>query len=379
MISFKPEALIPSSLNDPERFARTAERHRNALAWKPQGWIPLGIIVNNPDNLQGLSYDRWEDPEAFYVPQAKLLRDTLTVGSDYMPVMAINHLGDVLIPTMLGAELFVPTEMAGSVQDTGATPRPVLNDIAGVDDLAMPDITAGHMPQHLEIIRRWREWAPPWVHIVTPFPLAPFSLAAELRGSGFFLDIIDEPARCHRFLALCAEMQIRGEQCFREAIGAAGGPALSNFGVLNPGRRLGDDYVINLSPEQITEFAVPHIETVARQLGPSNIHFCTLPEHRADHVFEPLARSEWISTASSQFSFEYYETHLDELRGRLSLEAFYGQGYEYVCEKFGSFRDWAFDFVPKFKNDSGLVLFFEVPSVDAGREVWDIWHTAHAR
>jgi len=370
--------VIPSSLNDSERFAKVAERHRNALSWKPQGWIPLGVIVNNPENLRGLSYHQWEDPEAFYVPQAKLLRDTLDVGSDYMPVMPLNHLGDILIHTMFGADLFVPSEMAGSVQDTGATPRAVLSHIREVDDLETPTLSSGHVPQFLEIVRKWREWAPPWVHIVTPFPTGPFSLASDLRGSAFFLDILDDPNRCKKLLSLCAEMQVRVERHLRTSIGDCEGPPLSNFGICNLGRRLGDDYIINISPEQIAKFAVPYIELIARQLGPSNVHFCTLPNRRADHVFEPLAQSKWISTASSQFAFEYYETHLNEIRGRLSLEAFYGKAYEYVCEKYGSFRDWAFDFVPRFKNESGLVLFFEVQSVEAGREIWDIWQAAHS-
>ncbi len=51
--------IIPDSLNDPARFARTAERHLNAVTWKRQGYIPLGIIVHDPGNLEGVTYDRW--------------------------------------------------------------------------------------------------------------------------------------------------------------------------------------------------------------------------------------------------------------------------------------------------------------------------------
>ena len=278
---------------------------------------------------------------------------------------------------MFGAELYVPTEMAGSVQDTGATPLRVFDDIRQTDGLELPDIDSGRMPSFLDIICSWREWAPPWVSIVTPFPVAPFSLATDLRGSGFLLDIVDEPERCRHLLEICAELQVRVERHLRAAIGDADGPTLSNFGVCNLGRRLGDDYIINLSPAHIAEFAVPYIERVARELGPSTVHFCTLPERRADHVFAPLAASKLITTASSQFAFEYFERHLAELRGRLSIEAFYGAAYAYVCDKYGSFRDWAFDFVPRFKDESGLVLYFEVSSVEEGREVWAVWQEAH--
>ena len=200
-----------------------------------------------------------------------------------------------------------------------------------------------------------------------------------MRGSGFLLDILDDPERTRRLLALCAETQVLTERHLRAAVGAADGPSISNFGIRSPGRRIGDDQIINLSPEYIAEFAVPYLEQIARELGPATVHFCTLARRRADHVFEPLARSNWIPVASSQFAFEYYEQNLDSLRGRLAIEALYGDAYRYIRETHGSFRDWAFDFVPRFKNESGLVLYFEAPSVDEGREVWATWKEAHRR
>ena len=82
---------------------------------------------------------------------------------------------------------------------------------------------------------------------------------------------------------------------------------------------------------------------------------------------------------SSQFGFEYYQAHLESLRGRLAIESFYGDAYTYVCEKFGSFGDWAFDFVPRFKNESGLILYLWVPSLDLAVEIWETWQQAHNR
>ena len=364
---------------DAQRFEEIAERHRRALSWEPQDWIPLGLMVNNPDHAEGVTYDQWLDPAPFYQIQAKCLRDTLAVGSDTMPVLALNHLGDVLIPTMFGAELFVPSDMGASLQDTGATPLPILDSIEAADDLTMPDMSAGRMPEIAQIVRAWREWAPDWVGIVTPFPVGPFSLAAEFRGSELFVDLVDDPARCHRLLDLCARTQICTERHLLALAGASPDVPVSNFGVRSLGRRLGDDTIINLAPEHISGFAVPHLETIARELGPCTVHFCTLPQHRADQVFEPLARSPLVGVASTQFGFEYYETHLDELRGRLSIESFYGDAHDYVCDRYGSFRDWAFEFVPRYKSQSGLVLYFQVPDVDTGREYWEIWRAAHER
>jgi len=372
------DGLLPEALNDPQRFARVAERHRKAFSWEPQGYIPLGVIVNDPAHLAGISYARWLEPEPFFEAQAKALRDTLLVGSDCLPALGMNHLGDVLIPTMFGADLFVPETMGGSAQDTGATPRPVMSGIEEVDGLRVPDLSAGLMPRFAEIARQWRSWAPEWVQVVTPFPLGPFSLAMELRGSDFLLDLCDDPQRCVRLLEICALTQIRTERHLQGILGSSRAAPLSNFGVRTLGRRIGDDSIITLSPEHVRRFAVPSLETIARELGPATVHFCSLPDNLADQVFEPLAESPLISTASSQFAFTYYEQHVASLRGRLSIESLYGAARGSIVECWGSFRRWAEQFVPRFKNESGLVLYcFDVASVEEGREMWAIWQEAH--
>ena len=369
--------ILPDQLNDPGRFREVGKRHLNAIAWKRQDYIPLGIIVNDPLNTKGIDYNQWLDAAVFFEVQAKILRDTLTVGSDYLPILPINQLGAVLIPSMFGAELHVPAEMAGSLQDQGPTPLPVLEDIEAADSLQPPPMTAGIMPQFTEIITSWRRWAPPWVEIVSAFPVGPFSQAAALRGSDLFTDLVDNPRRSRRLLSLCAEVQIEVELHLRGLIGNGKPLPISNFGVRGQGIRLGDDSIISLSPKMIAEFAVPPIETIAERFGPATVHFCTLPDRREDHVFESLAASPKIAMASSQFGFEYYDANVQSLRGRLAMESFYGAAHAYVCEKFGSFRDWAFDFVPRRKSDSGLILYFEVPSVELGKELWKIWQEAH--
>ena len=94
---------------------------------------------------------------------------------------------------------------------------------------------------------------------------------------------------------------------------------------------------------------------------------------------EPELSSRLIDlcTRAAVESDEYYEQHLEELRGRLAIESFYGDAYRYVCEKYGSFREWANYFVPRFKDESGLVLYFQVSSVEDGREIWAIWEDVH--
>jgi len=103
--------------------------------------------------------------------------------------------------------------------------------------------------------------------------------------------------------------------------------------------------------------------------GRGHVHFCTLEHRREEFIYPVMIESSDVAVASTQFGFEYYAAHLDELRGRLAIESFYGDAYRYVCHKYGSFRNWAVQFVPRFKNESGLVLYFQVNSLEEVRSL----------
>jgi len=136
----------------PDRFVEVANLHQKAFAWEPQGRIPLGIHVANPEYAKDLDYSEWLNPEPYLEFQTKMLADTLTVGADLLPAVAINHLGDVVIPRMFGAELLMPKsgsetyqEAGATLQDVGPTPYPVLSDIQEVAELGMPPLDAGQV------------------------------------------------------------------------------------------------------------------------------------------------------------------------------------------------------------------------------------------
>ncbi len=369
-----------STVHDPGRFAMVAARHRNAFGWQRQGWIPLGIHVVNPEHAGRLDYREWLDPAPVLAYQARILADTLAVGSDLLPVAAINHLGDAVLTSMFGAQQFMPEGASTTLQDVGPTPLPMLSDIRQVADLEMPAMDAGIMPAVERMARFYREHLPAWVHVVAPMPAAPFSTAMELRGSDLLSDLVDEPDLCHWLIGMCARLLVQVEQRIRRLVGTPLDEHITNFGMLGTGLRLGEDSMVNLSPGMIHRFCRPAFALVNQLCGGSgHIHFCSLPASRFEHIYPALASAPEVAVVSSQFGFEYYAQHLEELRGRLAVESFYGDAYSYVCSKCGSFRDWANDFVPRFKNESGLVLYFQVASVEEGREVWDAWQAAHRR
>gem|GEM_PF-1979561 len=367
-------------LYDAARFARTSARQQRAFRWEPQDRIPLGIHVVDPAHTTGISYDSWLDPAPFFEAQSRILCDTLAVPSDVLPIMAVNHLGDAMLTSMFGAEQFMPESAGGQLADVGPTPLPVFDSIAAVAELSMPDADAGIVPAVKRILTYYRERLPEWVHVISPMPAGPFSTALELRGSDLLLELLEEPEPCRRLIGMCAELQARVEMDLRRLTGPDADRFVTSFGVRGAGVRLGEDSMVNLSPELIRTFCLPAFREVNRRCGGrGHIHFCSLPHSRFEFIYPVLTEAADVAVVSSQFGFEYYEQHLDALRGRLAVECFYGDAVADIASRPGGFRDWAFDFVPRFKNSSGLVMYCWVESVAEAQMLWETWDAAHRR
>lgn len=370
--------IIPDKLNKPARFAKIADRHLKAFNWENQGWIPLGLVVNNPEYSRGITLDQWLNPQVFMELQAKILRDTLEVGSDIMPSIAINHMGNALYSSVFGAKITVPQDKITSIQDSGPWVYPALKSIEEVDDLSEPTIPSALIFEAERYMKFCREHLPSWVKVVSPSKLGPFSLAELIRGSEFYLELASEPDRCRRLLELCTNSLIEIERYLREVVNQGSNEHYSEFAIRGPGLRIADDSIINISPDMIKQFVLPHIDRMAQAFGGlTYVHFCTLDKSRSEHVYPALADDRHVCAASSQFAFEYYEKNVDNLEHNLAIESLYGNGIEYVIDKYGSFEKWAVDFVPRFKNRSGLILYFEVDSIDEGKTLWEIWQKAH--
>ena len=364
--------------HDPERFARVAELHRKAFAWEPQGWIPLGIHVVDPAHSADLSYDNWLDPATMFGIQCHVLHDTLTVGSDLLPSMPLNHLGCAPLASMFGAKLIMPDEAGATFQDVGPTPLPILCDIADVNELAMPAMDAGILPAVERIMVYYRQHLPSWIDVVPPMPSGPFSTAMQLRGSELLIELVDRPTECAKLIRMCAEAEANSSRYLHRRMGAQMDRLITNFGILGTGLRLGEDSMVNLSPEMIHAFCLPAFEAVNDICGGrGHVHFCSLVERRHEHIYTALADTDSVAVISSQFGFEYYQQHVDVLRGRLAVESFYGDALAHCIGEHGSFEQWAGGFVPRFKNESGLVLYMQVASVEEGQRYWQAWQDAH--
>ena len=374
------KTIIPDKLNDSARFALTAERHTNAFRWIRQDWIPLALIVNNPEHSKGITMDNWLDHEIFIELQAKILRDSLEVGSDIAPSISLLHMGNALNPSVFGAKITIPNDRATSIADSGPWIFPVLKDINEVDKLERPAVPSALLYEAERYIKIGLEHLPEWVKVVSPASTGPLCVAELLRGTDFYVDLAAESEKCQQLLEIVTDSFIDIEKYFRDVAGQGDDEFYSQFGIRGLGLRLGEDTFINISPDMIERFVLPNLNRVADAFGGQvYVHFCSLENSRSEHVYEVLINADKVFAVSSQFAFEYYEKNVDRLEGRLAIESFYGSAYDYIKKKHGSFEIWANDFVPRFKSRSGLVLYFEVPSIDEGKRLWEIWQSAHQK
>ena len=72
-----------------------------------------------------------------------------------------------------------------------------------------------------------------------------------IRGSEFYLDLAVEPERCLKLVMLCAESLAAAEKHFREVANQGDDEFFSQFCIAGLGLRLGEDSLINVSPDII--------------------------------------------------------------------------------------------------------------------------------
>ena len=355
---------------------QVARRQRASLTWQPVDRPPLGIWVNQPRHRSDLTFSDIFDYRSFFTLQMRILADTLSVGSDITPCLAINSFGDGILPSMFGADLIVPPPDSKVIQDQGPWVVPLLHSAAEIAAVRRPPLDRGLFPRAADAVRYYRDHAPAWLPVVTPMRVGPLSVAMLLCGQPFYTHLYDCPKEIHHLLQVCTDLFLETELCLFQLAGMSPQDTVTNFGVSLPGAlRVGDDVIINLRPELIEEFAIPYYRQIARAFGGRVlIHCCSMPQFRCDHVIATLSQHpEIVLGVSTQLGAEYYLAHQAELKGCFGIEAGYGVGISSYKESYGSFRCWAEYLARARQSNSGLVLYTEVETVEEARHMWQEW------
>ena len=234
-------------------------------------------------------------------------------------------------------------------------------------------------------MKYYQQHLPSWVRVGMPAKLGTFSTTELLRGADMYVDMMLEPEQVKKLFAKVTQALIDAEKYLRAAVNMPDDEFYSEYNIRGPGLRLGDDSLITISPEMIREFIWPEYEKLANAFsGKVYLHFCSLEETRYEQIYDTMIDCPFIVAVSSQFGFDYYERNVDKLEGKLAIESLYGdfepegaRGVDCAIKQYGSFENWANTFVPRFKDRSGLILYFEVRSIEEGKRYWDIWQKAH--
>ncbi|NPV06486.1 MAG: hypothetical protein HPY83_00810 [Anaerolineae bacterium] len=354
-------------------------RQRASLAWQPVDRLPLGIWINRPENRADLVFEDILDYRTFFTLQERILSDTLAVGSDIVPALAINNFGDGILPSMFGADLIVPRPDIDVIQDLGPWVVPLLKSRSDMAALRKPPLDGGLFPTACDAVRYYRDRAPDWLPIVTPMRLGPLSVAMLLRGEAFYTDLYEHPGELHHVLQVCTETFIETEQHLFALAGMSLKDTITNFGVsLEGALRVGEDCIINLRPEFIEEFVVPYYAQIGRAFGGRVLlHFCSMPHTPGGHVVEVLRRHpDVFSGVSTQLGVQHYLAQQDGLRGILGVEAGYGVGISSYRVEYGSFAAWAEHLARRAPLRTGLVLYTEVRTLEEAQTMWQDWLAA---
>ena len=364
-------------LPDDSRLRAIRQRHTASWTWDDCDRPPLAIWVNSPSRREGLTYDRFFDYGRIFEYQCAVLDDSLSIGSDLLPVLPINHFGVAAAASMFGAELIVPDVPVTRLQDVGPWIKPVFQSAEAMMDAQTPDVRSGMMPHVIEAVEYYRDNAPPGVTVVTPFRVGPFTLAELLRGPGLYEDLYDRPEAVHHLLSVCADTVIATEKHLRRLLGQPERESITNFGIYVPGVRVNDDSLINLSARMIREFASPYLRRIAKEFGPLVVHYCSTPSNHGEQVVQALVEDDDVIGACTQLGIAFHRKLAGELRGKLAIGSGYGDSIRHCCAEYNGLAGWAEAVLGAAQPTTGLLLHTEVESVEEARRMWDAWRSAN--
>jgi hypothetical protein len=189
-------------------------------------------------------------------------------GDDYVRQLNTNN-GTSAMASAFGAGL----------QDVGGGhwAETVIRDLAEVDRLEKPPVTAGRIGEALEQTRVARELSD--LPIRSLDTQSPLTVATQLVGvSELFVAMYDQPRRVHALLELITDFFIDVGEAQRAAAGEQYVPVYWPH-LWAPGEvgfEVADDYLLTLSPALYEEFSLPCLARLAEHFGGIFVHSCSI-------------------------------------------------------------------------------------------------------
>lgn len=357
---------------------RVKEQHLAAYNWQPCD-PPLGLWVSETEKMPPIRFGCEDEIPMLFERQMMILEDSMEAGSDLYPVLGIKNYGPALVPSLFGAELIAPDNDVEAIENTGYWIKPLFASMEEAAAFRPEDLGSSILMDKLvKQIEYYRKNAPADIEIPVMM-CGPFSTAELLRGPDIYMDMFDYPEETLAFMETCARATV---YCMKQCREIAGCPPIetgapTSFGMYYPGLRFGDDSVINLSPDMLKEFVLPAYDLMAKEFGCSfEIHCCSMPTSMVGHLVDAFLDCDTVKGISSQLGTVHYLDRLEDMKGRLSMEAGYGHGFSHFAETYGSLESWLREAKAAAAKASGLTLYSEVHSKEEAKRIMEIWKNA---
>lgn len=194
-------------------------------------------------------------------------------GDDFVPMLNTNN-GTSAMASAFGAGL----------QDVGGGhwAEALIRDLAEIDRLEKPPVTAGRVGEALEHTRVARTMSS--LPIRSLDTQSPLTVATQLLGvTPLFMAMYDQPRRVHALLDLITDFYLDVITAQQSAAGEQWCPLYwpHLWGPAEVGCEVADDYLLTLSPAQWEEFSLPYLNRLAERFGGIFVHTCSL---RREHL-----------------------------------------------------------------------------------------------
>ncbi len=251
--------------------------------------------------------DAIEDFDLMALHQYRLCSELLAGGGGNLLEVRANY-GTPIIPSLFGAELFIMPRDT----DTLPTNWPLGEDgLSRILDGGVPDVRAALGGRTLAMGAHFLEIAAAfpkvenYIQVYHPDTQGPMDLCELLWGSTLFCALIEEPDRVKALLDLITRTYCEFLHAWDDVCPFQFG-CNPHWGMLIKGTIfLREDSCMNLSPDMVREFVVPHDQRLLSEFGGGAVHFCG----RGDHFVELLTAMEGVSAVNiSQPEFNDMET-----------------------------------------------------------------------
>lgn len=242
--------------------------------------------------------DTLDNDDLLLLQQYEMCSKILEKGSGELMSIRANF-GTGVIPSLFGTEKFImPYET-----DTLPAVKPLagrMEDIKKIVVKGVPDLFQENTfgKKVFEVTEKFGEVGQKYsnigkyVHVYHPDTQGPLAIADILWGSDIYVDMFDEPELVEDMLNLATETYIKYTHEWYKLVKPFSSEYSVHWGMLIKGHVLiRDDACMNISPDMVSEYAIPYDQRILNEFNGGGIHFCG----KGDHYINLMSQLKGIS------------------------------------------------------------------------------------